>query len=511
MSMKYKTLALAIALVTYSAPHYAENTVNVYGNNPPPSSSSEPSQRSAILNTDRIQLPDMGDSSGALLSPAQEKELGESFFRQLHAETIINEDLEIQQYIQSIGHQLASHSLAPSNPFHFFVVMDPSINAFAGPGGYIGVHSGLIMLTESESELASVLGHEIAHVTQRHLYRSAESAGRMSIPTIAATLAAILLSSRSPMMGQAAMMGVQAGNVQFQINFTRDHEKEADRVGMSTLFDANYDPRSMPTFFERMQQATRYYGSGVPEFLRTHPMSENRVADTRGRAEAYPYRQYPDSPGYLLAKAKLRVTLETDKKVAEQYFMGQALQGTPEQRAVASYGLGLVYLETLQYDQASRLFSQLTEEYPNQPQYISALAKTAVESHDYEKANKIYATAVNNFPSDQAIKIEFIRSLLKSSHPGQALEVLQSLPDKLKDLPQYYELLSQTYSDLHRPGESHRFLAEYYYVTGQTQEAIMQIRLARDEKDLNYQMLAIINERLNFYMSEQDESRKANR
>ena len=221
--MKFKTLALAITLISYSAPRPADNTVDVFGNQLP-GKSSEPASRSAILNTDRIQLPDMGDSSGTLLSPAQEKELGEAFYRQLHAESVINEDLELQQYIQSIGHQLAAHSMAPSNPFHFFVVMDPSINAFAGPGGYIGVHSGLIMLTESESELASVLGHEIAHVTQRHLYRGAESAGRMSIPTIAATLAAILLSSQSPMMGQAALMGVQAGNVQFQINFTLDHE-----------------------------------------------------------------------------------------------------------------------------------------------------------------------------------------------------------------------------------------------------------------------------------------------
>lgn len=453
----------------------------------------------------------MGDSSGTLLSPAQEKELGESFFRNLHNETVINEDPEISQYIQSIGHQLASHSLAPSNPFYFFVVMDPNINAFAGPGGYIGVNSGLMLLTESESELASVLGHEIAHVSQRHLYRSAESAGRMSIPTIAATLAAILIGTQSPMMGQAALLGVQAGNVQFQINFTRDHEKEADRVGMGTLFDAHYDPRSMPIFFERMQQATRFYGSGVPEFLRTHPMSESRVADTRGRAETYPYRQYPDSIGYLLTKAKLRVIVETDKKVAGQYFMSQALQGTPEQRAVASYGLGLVYLETLQFEQASRLFAQLTAEYPNQPQYIAALARTALESHDYNKANQLFETAVDRFPSDEALKFAYISSLLKSAHPDQALQVLQNLPDKLKNLPQYYELLSQTYADLHRPGESHRYVAEYYYVTGQTQEAIMQIRLAREDKDLNYQMLAIINERLNFYMSEEEERRKAQR
>jgi len=458
---------------------------------------------------EKIQLPEMGDSSGALISPMQEKELGESFFRNLHSETVINQDLEIQQYIQSIGRQLSAHSQSPSLPFHFFVVMDPNINAFAGPGGYIGVNSGLILLTEAESELASVMAHEIAHVTQRHLYRSFESANRMSIPTIAATLAAILIGTQSPMAGQAALLGVQAGNIQFQINFTRDHEKEADRVGMSTLYESSYDPRSMPTFFERLQQATRYYGNGVPEFLRTHPMSENRVADTRGRAETFPYRQYPDSTGYLLTKAKLAVITQPDKKEALQHFLSLAQQGTPEQRAVASYGLGLVYLEMEQYDQAAPIFAQLAGQYPNQPQYIAAMARTAAESHNYDKANKLFAQAVNNFPSNDAIKIEYIRCLLKSSQPTLALQVLQTLSDSQKNQPFYYEVLAQAHADLHHPGESHRYLAEYYYATGQTPEAIMQIRLAREEKDLSYQLLAIINERLNFYLSEEEEKRKA--
>lgn len=472
---------------------------------------SKPASKSTIqqpLDIEKIQLPDMGDSAGSLISPFQEKELGESFFRNLHSEAVINQDLEIQQYIQNIGHQLAAHSQSPSNPFYFFVVMDPNINAFAGPGGYIGVNSGLILLTEAESELASVMAHEIAHVTQRHLYRSIESVNRMSIPNIAATLAAILIGTQSPMMGQAALLGVQAGNVQFQINFTRDHEKEADRIGMSTLYDSNFDPRSMPTFFERLQQATRYYGKGVPEFLRTHPMSENRVADTRGRAEVFPYKQYPDSVGYALTKAKIAVISEPDKNTVLQHFTSLGMQGTPEQRAVANYGMGLAYLDTLQFEQATRIFTQLTEQYPNQPQYISALAKTEMEKHNFEKANKLFAKALNAFPNNDAIKIEYIRCLLKSSQPQQSLQILQKLSSNQQNNPLYFELMAQTYADLHQSGESHRYLAEYYYAVGQTQEAIMQIRLAREEKDLNYQLLAIINERLNFYLSEEEEKRK---
>jgi predicted Zn-dependent protease len=503
--MRTKTLALSLALILTSPPNWAADfdiTVlkNIKG--------TQPTQKGADI--DKLILPDMGDSSGALISPAQDKELGESFFRELHSETVINEDMEIQQYIQTIGHQLAAHSYAPGNPFHFFVVIDPNINAFAGPGGYIGVNSGLILLTEAESELASVMAHEIAHVTQRHLYRSIEQSEHMSIPTIAATLASALLAIKAPSAGMAGMMAVQAGSVQYQINFTRDHEKEADRVGMSTLFNSNFDPRSMPIFFERLQQATRFYGNGVPEFLRTHPMSENRVADTRGRAENYPYRQYPDSMAYALTKAKLAVITEPDKMIALQHFAALEQQGTAEQRAVSRYGIGLANLDLQQFDITTTIFTQLSNEYPNQPQFIAALARTAVESHNYEKANLIFAKAVTAFPGNDPIKIEYIRSLLKSAHPQLALQILDSLSGYQKQFPVYYELLAQSYADLQKPGESHRYLAEYYYTSGQTEEAITQVRLARDEKDLNYQLLAILNERLNFFMSEQ-EDRKTKR
>ena len=238
-----------------------------------------------------IQLPDMGDSSGTLITPIQEQELGAAFFRSLHNQIEINQDPEIQQYIKETGQRIVANSDTPSYTFHFFVVLDNAINAFAGPGGYIGINSGLILISESESELASVMAHEVAHVTQRHLYRAFEAASRLSIPTAAATLVALLIGTQSPEMAQAALMAIQAGSIQFQIDFTRSNEQEADRVGMQALVKANYDPRSMPIFFERLQQSSRYYGRDIPEFLRTHPVTASRISDTRGRAEKYPYRQ----------------------------------------------------------------------------------------------------------------------------------------------------------------------------------------------------------------------------
>ena len=458
----------------------------------------------------KIELPDMGDSSGTLISPAEEKEFGEEFFRSLHSQITINQDAEIQEYIQSIGQKLTANSDAPGHPFHFFVVMENDINAFAGPGGYIGVNSGLILMTEAESELASVMAHEIAHVTQRHLFRAAEAAGRLSVPTAAGMLAAILLGTRSAAMGQAAIMAIMGGSIQFQINFTRENEAEADRVGMQTLAASNFDPRSMPTFFERLQQATRYYGQSVPEFLRTHPVTESRISDTRGRAETYPYKQYPDSLGYQLTKAKIRILTITDAAAVHEYFQNRLTQGTPEQRTVARYGMGLIALKAEKFKEAEAIFQALTHEYPNQPQYASALARTALDARNFNLAAARYQKLTEQFPDNTAIKLEYINALLKDDKTELARKNLVALKPDPQQLPTYWELLAEAYNKLNQPAESHRYLAEYYFSMGQTKDAIMQIRLAQESKGLNFQLASILNERLNFFQNQELEA-KANK
>ncbi|MGZ8955966.1 MAG: M48 family metalloprotease, partial [Methylovulum sp.] len=402
-----------------------------------------------------------------------------------------------------------ANSDAPSQPFHFFVVMENDINAFAGPGGYIGVNSGLISMTEEESELASVMGHEIAHVTQRHLYRAAEAAGRLSIPTMAATLAAILLGTQSPAMGQAAILAIQAGSVQFQIDFTRENEEEADRVGMQTLAASHFDPRSMPTFFERLQQSSRYYGQNIPEFLRTHPVTASRISDTRGRAETYPYKQYPDSLAYQLTKAKIRVLSASNIADARSYFQSRLTQGTAEQRTVARYGMGLCALATQKFKEAEDIFQSLTQQFPDQAQYASALARTALESHDYGVALARYKKLVEQFSENQAIRLEYVTALLKAGQSGQAKESLLALNPETRERPIYWELLAQVYSNLNQPAESHRYLAEYYYATGQTKDAILQIRLAQKSKGLNFHLSSILADRLNFFLVQDEQARRS--
>lgn len=457
---------------------------------------------------EKIQLPDMGDSTGVLISPAQEKELGGAFFRQLHFQLEISEDSEIQQYIQEIGRKLVVNSDTPNTPFYFFVVLENNINAFAGPGGYIGINSALILMTEAESELTSVMAHEVAHVTQRHLYRAFEAASKLSLPTAAAILAAILIGTQNPQAGQAALMAIQAGNVQAQIDFTRENEQEADRIGMQTLVAANYDPHSMPAFFERMQQSSRFYGQTTPEFLRTHPVTLSRISDSRGRANQYDYKQYPDSLTYLQVKAKLRVLTGKDNQDNLSYFQAIQHQGTEEQRAVGRYGEALVYVKMQNFSRAEKILNDLVTRYPHQSFYLSALARCSSEAKHYDHAAKIYQQAIKQFPTNNALKIEYVGNLLKAGQPKAAQQILQSLAINFQEHTLYLELLAQSFADLKQMAESHRYLAEYYYAVGQTETAILQIRLAQKEKTLNVYLSAILEERLRFFLEEEKQRRK---
>jgi len=476
-----------------------------------PTSSPQNAQPAAFdQNQHHIELPEIGDPSGTVITPLQEKELGEAFLRNLHSQVEINEDPEISEYIQSIGQKLAANSDNPQQTFHFFVVTDPTINAFAGPGGYIGVNSGLILTSEAESELASVLAHEIAHVTQRHLYQTFQAAGRMALPAAAAMLAAILLGAKSgsAQLGQAAVVAAQAANLQYQINFTRDNEAEADRVGMQTLSRSEFDPRSMPTFFERMQQSTRFAGRQLPEFLLTHPVTVSRIADTRGRAEQFPYRQYPDSLAYQIIRAKLRVQTASSPREALDYFKAIANQGTKQQQDVAHYGLALALIANAQVAEGKQILQKLVMQYPNQSHFINALAKIEFDQRNYAESLRLYEMARERIPENSAVTLNYVKALLAAGKFGTARKYLQDYTRRQAPTPELYNLLAQSYSGLRQEAESHRYLAEYYYASGQTRAAILQLRIARKSAGDNFYVNAVIDERLKQFLTEEEERKK---
>jgi predicted Zn-dependent protease len=448
-----------------------------------------------------VALPDIGDSTGKLISPIQEQQLGRAFMRSVRQQTQLSEEPEILHYIQTIGKRLVSVSDDPAYPFHFFVVMDPAINAFAGPGGYIGIHSGLILTTESESELASVIAHEIAHVTQRHLYQAFEDASRLSLPKAAAMLAAVIVGSQSPELGQAAIMAIQAGSLQHQINFTRNNEQEADSIGMQTLARSHYDPHSMPLFFERLQQSSRFYGKGPPEFLRTHPVNASRIADTRNRASKYPYQQIGSSRDYQLIKAKLQVLTQKNNRESIRLFKKRATQGTPEQKNIAQYGLSLAYHKNEDFSLAIALLTKLVESNPQQSHYITALAAALYENGQHKKAFATYEKAIHQFPALLSIRQLYGDALLRAGRPHKALENFLFIDRYILTSPTLYKMIAKSYTLINEPAQSHRHLAEAYYMTGRVNHAIQQLKLAQKEASNDFYLLTQIEERLDLFMA----------
>ena len=425
----------------------------------------------------QIQLPDFGDSSSKAFSNADERAIGEAFMREIRSRLTIVDDPEVEQYIQWIGYRLVSESDYNNLGFTFFVVADNQINAFAAPGGYIGANSGLITASESESELASVLAHETAHVTQRHIARSIELAGRNNIPAIAGLIAAIIIGTQNSQAGAATAAAVVGTQAQKQIDFTRANEKEADRVGMQLLESSGFDPRAMPAFFEKLQSESRYYRK-PPEFLSTHPVTTARIADTRGRAEKYPYRQYHDGLSYSLVKAKLRAQLEFEPKEAVEYFRNLIDSGTYKSLPAARYGLAISLQRAGRPQEANVILRELLKEHPDRMSFRAALGENEFRRGDVNEALKIFAEGLSVFPDNKMLVRGYTNALIQTGQGRRALEVVETY-GRLHDLDAaLYRTRAEAFQQLGDSAESHMSLAEYYYQSGDLGAAIHQLKLA---------------------------------
>lgn len=425
-----------------------------------------------------LSLPDFGDASGTLMSPQEEHSLGEEFMRTVRRSVKIIDDPEIEEYIQNLGYRLVAGADPQPYHFSFFVVQDPEINAFAGPGGYIGVNSGLILIAQSESELASVLAHETAHVTQHHLLRSFDKANRTNLPATAALIAALILGAHSPQLAEAAIASTVAGSQQVQINFTRDNELEADRVGMQILVASGYDPRNMPAFFERMQKATRYYKSGVPKLLLDHPVTTARIADTENRAAQYPHITPPDDLAFELIRAKIRVITADDPAQAVQYFESALKQKTYIHEEAARYGYALALLGNEQLGHAREQIKWLLKKSPNRIPFLIAKAELESAAGKGQDALKIYRNALQLYPRHYPLTILYSAELLHEGHASTARQLLQEYLRHRDAKPLVYKLLAQADSDDNSPIESQQALAEYDYLNGQTLSAIDHLNQA---------------------------------
>lgn len=421
-------------------------------------------------------LPDLGDESAAVLSPQDERRIGEDFMRQARAQLDLLEDPELNEYLQDLGRRLTT-GIDDLPAFHFFLVNHPSINAFAVPGGFIGVHTGLLLAARNEAELAAVLAHETAHITQRHIPRMIAESRRISGPALAAILAGILMAASGQPGGEAAILLTTAGMAQNEINFTRAHEQEADRIGMNILNNAGYDARAMPGFFEQMEHLTRLYESNLPEFLRSHPITGRRIAESQNHAEGFPVRANPDAGNFAHMQARLRV-LGNKPEAALNLFHAKLDNREAPHQAADQYGYALALLASKRHDEARRATALLMKTRTDYAPYHSLRAEIELAAGNKPAGLKVYADASRQFPASLALVQRHASALLKTGQPAQAQQLLDKAVRQRPREPALYKLLASAAGESGKRMESHRAYGEYYFLTGQPRAAIEQLELA---------------------------------
>ena len=433
-------------------------------------------------------LPDFGDSAGGIISPEEERRLGQDLLRHLRAHAHLIEDPELEAYVGSLGTRLVTQSDSRAQqPFTFFLVDDPAINAFAAPGGFIGIHSGLFLQTEAEAELAGVLAHEIAHVTQRHTARSFERASQLSIPVAAAMLGAILLGTQNPEAGQAALAAISAGSVQNRIDFTRANEEEADRVGMQTLVRSGFDPMGIPAFFERLQRANRLSENAeLPEFLRTHPVTVSRIADARSRADQFPRGNYQDGMGFYLMRAKLQVSALQRPTAAVEYFATRSKGPSGGAGQAARYGHALALTKAAQYDKARSEIQALLRTDGEQPAYLLAAARLDLAAGRTPAGLTVYRNLLGLYPGYRPAVLGYVEALVAAGKPRDALKVLGDYArDHERDLT-YYRLLAEAEGKAGAAVEAQIAMAELRFLSGETELACEQLRFAQRSRTTDH-------------------------
>jgi predicted Zn-dependent protease len=426
-----------------------------------------------------LELPDIAGSAEGIFTPVEERRLGRAFMRNVRQQLPIIDDVLVSDYINSLGQRLASKIVTNQREFYFFTIDRNEINAFAGPGGNIGVFSGLILASDSESELSAVLAHEIAHVTQNHLHRAFEDARNMSIPTAALLLAAIVLGATAGGdVGMAAAASVQATALQHQIDFTREHEKEADAVGIQILTAADFDPHGMPGFFERISKASRLYENNAPEFLRTHPVTTNRIADAMGRADTYPYRQRLDDLNYSLIRAALRERGFTDPKQAVKHFKDTLMSKRYRAENAERYGYALALLRAGKITLARQEANLLLAKTPTNIPFILLQARVDAESGHATRAMQFIASALELFPSNAPLASYYAQLCLTQNQPSKAIAYLDQALSRNHKEQSLYELRARLANAVGDTAEAHLFLAEANVLNGELEVAVQRLGAA---------------------------------
>lgn len=453
-------------------------------------------------------MPDLGSSAESLATPEELRRYGRQLLGAFRQADLLFDDPLLDEYIETLGFRLVAHGRRPDQHFKFFLIRDRTVNAFAAPGGYIGTYAGMVLLTEREDELAAVLAHEVAHITQNHTLRGAESASKASIPIMLGMLAAMVAASQSGGSSsgdaaQAAIMGGMGLMQQAQINYTRANEYEADRIGIQTLSHAGYDPFAQADVWVRMSRFARNYGVSPPEILRTHPFESTRIVEAKARAESLPPVSKPVEPrvghdgSFELFRERLRVLTRGGSRDLVAYYRGR-LENEPD-TVFDRYGLALALTQRESYAEAARLADELVSAHPQTLAF--ALLKAEIDGRDGRESLALerYRDLNERHPDRAAILAPYAELLLKHGDVDDAAlaaNLLRPLVDRDTDHAKLYALIGRAYEisgDVNRAGEAHALSAAY---NGRFEDSLMQFERLQRRPDLDYYQRARVQARI---------------
>lgn len=504
------------------------------------------SMLSPIAHADGLNnLPSLGDAGGAELSVQDERRLGALIMKDYRAFGAVNNDLEITAYISRLGNKIVqAASESPSN-FEFFLVTDKSVNAFAMPGGYIGVHTGLIAASQTESELASVLAHEVGHVTQRHIARRFGQQKQTSLVATAAMIAALLVAGSNPQAASGLMAAGAGYSIDQQLSFSRDAEREADRVGFLTLQQAGFDTQGMVDFFGRLQTASRLYENNAPSYLRTHPLTTERIADIRNRAgleRGSNRAQVQSSLEFELIRVKSIVFAErSNQQLADRLrtFESPNEQESIEDPVALTYGRSLVLNSMSRKQEALAASEKAIELFKSGQSVVKKtevplllqsqrmrmamdvslpLASAPMDQrpvrdrsalNTQEKAMLGELTLLrNNFKSEMSIRLLYAEGLQRLGLFAESDAYLNELSQAYRSVPEVFELRAQSALALRKPAEHHMAMAQFYNARQAYLPAIEQAEIAKRYAKDNYYLLAEIDAKQREYKRKADAERE---
>jgi beta-barrel assembly-enhancing protease len=424
-------------------------------------------------------LPDIGSPAAAVLNGTDEYQLGAMVIHQLRDQNAIIEDPEITEYLNALSSKLATQAPDGAPHFQLFAVRDNAINAFALPGGFICINAGLIIQTRSESELASVMAHEMAHVTQHHIARAIRAQSQQSLTTAAAMLAAILLGSLGGGGGQAIEGGIAAAQglaVQQQINFTRDNEAEADRVGISFLAGAGFDTRAMANFFETIGRTEGLAGTYIPAMLQDHPVTSVRIAEARARAAQFGAQKVKESLSYQLIRERVRVVTWPGDQDVEKYYSTKLTKNSND--LGTRYGEALALMVDNRPVDAEKILDKLTEQHDGLTLLHAALGQAQVKAGQTNDGVASLRHAVQLFPRNVPVTIRYAEALMKAGRAAEAHSVLLDLFNNVPPTPEQIRLTALAASAAGDPGDAYFYMGEYQIAGGDLPMAAQQLQLA---------------------------------